>query len=225
MLTDGDFGELSEDQRWAVQAIDRNSQRLLSLIEDMLTLAKIENGGLALDVAPTDVTPLFAEIEAAAAPLARAKSIDLGLEISAGVPAVLADRSALERAIMNLVSNAVKFTPEGGRVRVRASHSRTNAVFCVGDTGMGISAEDRDRLFTRFFRSPTAMSMAIPGTGLGLAIVKKIIDDHGGTIHVESAPGAGTTVEFTIPLAPPVAHAGTARVLDDEREEATAARA
>ena len=225
MLTDGDFGELSEDQRWAVQAIDRNSQRLLSLIEDMLTLAKIENGGLTLDVAPTDVTQLFAEIEATAAPLARAKSIDLGLEISAGVPAVLADRSALERAIMNLVSNAVKFTPEGGRVRVRASRTRTNAVFCVADTGMGISSEDRDRLFTRFFRSPTAMSMAIPGTGLGLAIVKKIIDDHGGTIQVESAPGAGTTVEFTIPLAPPDAHAVTALVRDGEREEATAARA
>ena len=226
MLADGDFGELSEDQRWAVKAIDRNSQRLLSLIEDMLTLAKIENGGLGLDVAPTDVADLFAEIEAAAAPLARAKSLDLGLEISAGVPAVLADRSALERAIMNLVSNAVKFTPEGGIVRVRASHDRSNAVFSVSDTGMGMSAEDKDRLFTRFFRSPTAMSMAIPGTGLGLAIVKKIIDDHGGTIHVESVPGAGTTIEFTVPLAPPpVSNAGAARIRSGKRQEATAARA
>jgi PAS domain S-box-containing protein len=225
MLSDGDFGELSEDQQWAVQAIDRNSQRLLSLIEDMLTLAKIENGGLGLAVAPTDVRDLFAEIEASAAPLARAKSIDLGLEISAGVPAVLADRSALERAIMNLVSNAVKFTPEGGTVRLRASRDRANAVFAVSDTGMGMSAEDKDRLFTRFFRSPAAMSMAIPGTGLGLAIVKKIIDDHGGAIHVESVPGAGTTIEFTIPLSPPVPRAGAIRALRGKREEATAALA
>ena len=88
-------------------------------------------------------------------------------------------------------------------MQVRARHDGTKAVFAVSDTGMGMSAEDKERLFTRFFRSPTAMSMAIPGTGLGLAIVKKIVDDHGGTIEVESVPGAGTTVEFTIPLSPP----------------------
>ena len=222
MLTDGDFGELSEDQRWAVGAIDRNSQRLLSLIEDMLTLAKIENGGLSLTVAPTDVQDLFAEIEAAAAPLARAKSIDLRVELSAGVPTVLADRSALERAIMNLLSNAVKFTPEGGMVNLGAWSDQTNATFSVSDTGMGMSADDTDRLFTRFFRSPTAMSMAIPGTGLGLAIVKKIVDDHGGTIHVESAPDAGTTVEFTIPLSTPAPRAGVLHARRRERDEAAA---
>ena len=102
---------------------------------------------------------------------------------------------------MNLLSNAVKFTPEGGMVRLRAAR-RANAIFSVSDTGMGMSAEDKERLFTRFFRSPTAMAMAIPGTGLGLAIVKKIIDDHGGTIQVESVPGAGTTIEFTVPVSP-----------------------
>lgn len=223
MLADGDFGELSEDQLWAVQAIDRNSQRLLSLIEDMLTLARIENGGLGLHVAPTDVGELCAEIEAAAAPLAVTKGIELTVEIGAGVPAVQADRSALERAIMNLLSNAVKFTPEGGAVKLRASHDRTNAVFSVSDTGMGMSAEDKERLFTRFFRSPTAMSMAIPGTGLGLAIVKKIVDDHGGTIHVESVPGAGTTIEFNIPLSQPVTRPEAVRIRRASRTEAAAA--
>jgi signal transduction histidine kinase len=171
------------------------------------------------------VRDLFAEIESAAAPLARAKSIDLAFEISAGVTAVLADRAALERAILNLISNAVTFTPLGGLVRLRASNDRTNAVVSVSDTGMGMSAEDKDRLFTRFFRSPTAMSMAIPGTGLGLAIVKNIIDDHGGTIRVESEPGAGTTVEFTIPLATPAAGAGPVRVVPSTRTGAAAALA
>ena len=225
MLTDGDFGELSEDQRWAVQAIDRNSQRLLSLIEDMLTLAKIENGGLGLNVAPTDVRELFADIAATATPLAQAKSLDLGLEIGAGLVDVLADRSALERAIMNLLSNAVKFTPAGGHVRLRATLDRGHGVFAVSDTGMGMSAEDQERLFTRFFRSPTAMSMAIPGTGLGLAIVKKIVDDHGGTIHVESVPGTGTTIEFTIPLSAPAPRAVALRARRAKREEPTAALA
>ncbi|MDP1803983.1 MAG: ATP-binding protein, partial [Acidimicrobiales bacterium] len=224
MLADGDFGELSEDQRWAVQAIDRNSQRLLTLIEDMLTLAKIENGGLGIDVAPTDVRDLLADVEAAAAPLTRARSIDLGMEIGAGLPAVMADRSALERAIMNLLSNAVKFTPEGGNVRLRATHDGANAIFSVSDTGMGMSAEDQSRLFTRFFRSPAAMSMAIPGTGLGLAIVKTIVDDHGGAIRVESTPGAGTTVEFTIPLSAPALR-GADRSSEGNKEEAAAALA
>ena len=225
MLNDGDFGELSEDQRWAVQAIDRNSQRLLSLIEDMLTLAKIENGGLGLNVAPTDVRELFADIAATAMPLAQAKSLDLGLEIGAGLVDVLADRSALERAIMNLLSNAVKFTPSGGHVQLRARLDRGHAVFAVSDTGMGMSAEDQERLFTRFFRSPTAMSMAIPGTGLGLAIVKKIVDDHGGTIHVESVPGTGTTIEFTIPLSAPAPRVGVLRARRAKREEPTVALA
>jgi PAS domain S-box-containing protein len=214
MLTDGDYGELSADQHWAVQAIERNSQRLLTLIEDMLTLAKIENGGLALAVAPTDVPALLAEVEAAATPLAAAKSIGLYIDPSPGMPPALADRPALERALVNLLSNAVKFTPDGGTVRVRASQDGAHAVFSVSDTGMGMSAEDKDRLFTRFFRSPEAMSMAIPGTGLGLTIVKKIVDDHGGTINVESAPGAGTTVVFTIPLVvTPAPAAGSRRRL------------
>ena len=220
MLTDGDYGELSENQQWAVGAINRNSQRLLSLIEDMLTLAKIENGELRLNVAPTDVAELLVEIEAAAAPLARAKSIHLGVEVDAGLPAVLADRSALERAIMNLLSNGVKFTPEGGTVKLRASHDGANAIFCVSDNGMGMSAEDQDRLFTRFFRSPTAMSMAIPGTGLGLAIVKNIVDDHGGTIHVDSVPGVGTTIEVTVPLSDPTPHAGAVQVRRGQRPAA-----
>jgi signal transduction histidine kinase len=123
---------------------------------------------------------------------------------------------------MNLLSNAVKFTPEGGMVRLRASHDRANAVFSVSDTGMGMSAEDKERLFTRFFRSPTAMAMAIPGTGLGLAIVKKIVDDHGGTIQVESVPGAGTTIEFTVPVAPRLPRDAALRPRRSTRPEAPA---
>jgi PAS domain S-box-containing protein len=201
MLTDGDLGELSADQRWAVGAIQRNCERLLTLIEDMLTLAKIENGGLGLDLVPTRVGAVLVEVEAAGASLAEARSINLTVELAGGTPDVLADASALERVLMNLLSNAVKFTPEGGAVHVRAGRDGSDVVFSVSDTGMGMSAEDKERLFTRFFRSPTAMAMAIPGTGLGLAIVKKIVDDHGGSIRVDSVPGTGTTVEFTIPTA------------------------
>ena len=200
MLGDGDLGDLTSDQRWAVQAIDRNSQRLLSLIEDLLTLARIETGGFGLTLAATDVAPLIEEVEAAIGPMAAARSVDLGFHVDPGVAPLMADRSGVERVLMNLLTNAVKFTPEQGTVRLRVASDETHATFSVSDTGIGMSAEDQERLFTRFFRSTTATSMAIQGTGLGLAIAKKIVDDHGGTIAVESVVGAGTTVTFTIPL-------------------------
>jgi len=202
MLTDGEFGELTAEQLWAVSSIERNSKRLLTLIEDVLTLAKIENGGLHLILAPTDVASLVDDVAAAAAPMAATRDVALTIDGCADTPDVVADRSALERALMNLVSNAVKFTPAGGSVTLRVTHDDHMARFAVADTGIGMSDDDKARLFTRFFRSPTAMSMAIPGTGLGLAIVKQIVDDHGGTIHVESVAGAGTTITFSIPLVP-----------------------
>ena len=200
LLSQGELGDLTLDQGWAIGAIERNSHRLLRLIEDLLTLSKIETGGLGLTLGPTDIRSLVEEIRTATLPDATEHGVDLSLDVGPDIDLVLADRSGLERAISNLLSNAVKFTPAGGHVRLSVSRDDQSAVFKVSDTGIGMSDEDKDRLFTRFFRAPAAMSMAIPGTGLGLAIVKKIVDDHHGTIEVESAPGAGTTVTFTIPL-------------------------
>ena len=168
----------------------------------MLTLAKIENGGFGLLIEPTELPELIADLQTTVVPIAGARSIDLTFEVDPGVGVVPADRSHLQRVLENLLSNALKFTPPGGRVRLRVACDDRNVTFSISDTGIGMSVEDQERLFTRFFRSPTATSMAIQGTGLGLSIVKKIVDDHHGTISVESAPDAGTTVTFTIPLIP-----------------------
>lgn len=200
LLSQGELGELNVDQVWAVGAIERNSRRLLSLIEDLLTLSKIETGGFGLTMAPTDLRSLIEEIRTAMAPVAGEHSLEMTFEVGHDVDLMVADRSGLERALTNLLSNAVKFTPAGGKVSLSVARDGQSAVFTVSDTGIGMSAEDKDRLFTRFFRSPAAMSMAIPGTGLGLAIVKKIVDDHRGDINVDTSPGTGTTVTFTIPL-------------------------
>ena len=203
MLADGDLGELTSEQLWAVGAIDRNSHRLLSLIDDLLTLAKIEKGGLGLALTPTDLPDLIEELKPGILAAAEARSIDVSFGAQGDLGVVLADRSRLERALMNVLSNAVKFTPEGGRVAFDVTCDDAHAIFSVSDTGIGVSAEDKERLFTRFFRSAEATSMAIPGTGLGLTIVKKIVDEHGGAIDVDSSPGVGTTVTLTIPLVPP----------------------
>ena len=202
MLGEGDLGVLTAEQLWAVEAIARNNNRLLTLIEDMLTLAKIENGAFALSIEPTGVPELIADLQTTIVAIAEARSIDLAFEVDPGVGVVPADRSHLQRVLENLLSNALKFTPPGGRVRLRVVRDDGNVAFSISDTGIGMSVEDQERLFTRFFRSPTATSMAIQGTGLGLSIVKKIVDDHHGTISVESAPDVGTTVTFTIPLVP-----------------------
>ena len=202
MLRTGELGDLSAEQKWAVEVVDRSSQRLLTLIEDLLTLAKIEKGGLGLTLAPTDLGDLTDELRAAVALSASARSINLVFDVDPGVGDVLADRSGLARALLNLLTNAIKFTPEEGLVRLAITSDSSDAVFSVSDTGIGMSPEDQARVFTRFFRSSNATEMAIPGTGLGLSIVKKIVDDHGGTIGVESELGAGTTVIFTIPLIP-----------------------
>ena len=113
---------------------------------------------------------------------------------------MLGDRSRLAQVLDNLISNALKFTPASGRVSVRVSRTGRDAVVEVADTGVGIPAEEQDRLFERFFRSSNATEQAIPGTGLGLTIAKTIVERHEGSIEIESAEGKGTTVRVRLPL-------------------------
>ena len=109
------------------------------------------------------------------------------------------DERRLAQVLDNLVSNAVKFTPDGGRITARIAYSDGRALFEIADTGKGIPPDEQEQLFEPFFRSPTATARAIPGTGLGLSITKAIVDAHGGTIEVESAPGAGATFRIRMP--------------------------
>jgi signal transduction histidine kinase len=118
------------------------------------------------------------------------------------VPRVSGDKERLSQLVGNLISNALKFTPAGGRVTVRAFVDGSHAVVEISDTGIGIPLAEQSRLFQRFFRSSTATEQAIPGTGLGLVISRAIAEAHGGTIDVTSVPGEGTTFRVEIPLEP-----------------------
>jgi PAS domain S-box-containing protein len=199
MLSDGDLGDLSTRQTHAVEVIGRNSDRLLRLIEDLLTLNHIEASALHLHREQTPVWRLVDGAGRQVAPAAAAKSVALTVNCGAGVGTVEVDQEQFDRALLNLLTNAVKFTPEGGRVDIQARRKGTDLVFTIADTGVGIPEEEQDRLFTRFFRSSVATRMAIQGTGLGLVIVKRIVEEHGGTISIDSAPEVGTTVTVTIP--------------------------
>jgi PAS domain S-box-containing protein len=199
MLADGDLGDLTERQARSAEVVGRNSERLLSLIDDLLILSRIESNEICLNRAPTPVDGLVEDMRSLIASAAEAKSVDLSLECGSQPESVFVDREQMGRALANLLTNAVKFTPPGGNVHLRARREGENLVVTVADTGMGIPLDEQARLFTRFFRSSAATRMAIQGTGLGLVIVKKIVEEHGGTISVASVPDQGTTVTVKVP--------------------------
>jgi signal transduction histidine kinase len=171
----------------------------MQLVGDLLFMAQVEAGKLALDLEEVDLRQVLAECLEAAKPVADDKQIELVADL-AETPSMLGDRSRLAQVLDNLISNALKFTPTSGRVSVRVSRTGRDAVVEVADTGVGIPAEEQDRLFERFFRSSNATEQAIPGTGLGLTIAKTIVERHEGSIEIESAEGKGTTVRVRLPL-------------------------
>ena len=200
MLEDGAYGELGDDQLDAVRRVATNSSRLLSLIDDLLTLSRIQDGGLGMVDRVVDLRKVIAAACAVVAPSLERRALELDVDVPGEPTPFLGDRDMLERVVINLVSNAVKFTPEGGHVAVRLLVGPEHVVIEVADTGIGIPLQEQEQLFTRFFRSSLAQEHAIPGSGLGLSIAHAIVEQHGGSMAVESEPGAGTTFRVLLPV-------------------------
>jgi PAS domain S-box-containing protein len=198
LVSDG--GELSEEQEHFLGVVSRNAERLQSLVGDLLFVAQIEAGRLQLETSPVDLEQIAADAVESARPLADQKQIELTTEVHA-VPRFEGDRGRLGQLLDNFLSNAIKFTPEGGSVRVRLGLEDGNAVLEIADTGMGIPQAEQERLFERFFRTSNATAQAIQGTGLGLTISKAIAEAHGGRITFTSIEGKGTTFRIELPLA------------------------
>ncbi len=188
------------------EVIDRNAQRLLRLVGDLLFLSRIQSGKMAMEFRSTDLASIAACAVEEMRPEAQRKHIDLALSASA-VPSSAVDPTRIAQLLGNLISNAVKFTPDGGRVEVRLGAEGDQAVLAVADTGIGIPAADRERIFERFFRTKNATRQAVQGTGLGLTITKAIVDAHDGTITVDSQEGRGSTFKVYLPLRPQAADA------------------
>ncbi|PYI65825.1 two-component sensor histidine kinase [Arthrobacter livingstonensis] len=192
----------------------RNVDRLASLVEDLLATDSV-----TISRARADVARLVSESLASAAPLAGTNKVELRSEVQASLDAVL-DAGRIGQVLDNLVSNAVKYSPDGGTVTVRARARGKELCFEVQDTGLGMSGEEQLGLFTKFFRARSAVQRSIPGIGLGLMIAKTIVAKHGGTLTVESERGVGTTVGFVLPAcvaaeAIPAAALGGAAGLDE----------
>lgn len=192
--------DLTEEQTQLVERIDRNGVRLLHLVEDLLTLARVEDGSLSLDQVSTDLRDAVRIATDEVSHAAHKRRVALRVTLPSRSVTLEGDPAYLERLVLNLAGNAVKFSDCGGSVEVDLTVTGDVAELRVTDTGMGIPVEEQSQLFQRFFRSSLATEHAIQGTGLGLHIVRTIAEAHHGRITFESAPGVGTTFRFTVPL-------------------------
>lgn len=197
------FGELNGKQLKYVNNISSSGKHLLGLINDILDLSKVEAGKMELHYSEFSAGSIFDEVKATLSPLSQAKYLEMDFKLDPDFRDIQADRSRLIQILYNLVSNAIKFTPEKGSVFVHGKKSGNRAIFSVMDTGIGISPEDQKKLFQPFTQIDSSSSRQYCGTGLGLALVKKIVNLHQGDIWVESEPGKGSTFIFTIPLTRP----------------------
>ena len=187
--------------RQFLATVTRNVNRLTGLVDDLLFVARIDEGKTQLVIDRIDIAEMLGQAIDASRPAADAKTISLDLALDGDI-ALRGDHQRLAQVFDNLIGNAIKFTPAGGRVAVRGRRRGDRVEVEVEDTGVGIPADELPSLFTRFFRATTARAIEAPGTGLGLVIASSIVESHGGSITVRSDVGVGTTFAVTLPRDP-----------------------
>ncbi|MGQ9457973.1 MAG: ATP-binding protein [Anaerolineae bacterium] len=194
-----------EDLREPLAVMVRNAERLSSLVDDLLNLERLQAGAALLTVETVALAEVVAEVVADFRPLAESKSLHLEAEVQEGLPPIQTDRSKVHLVVANLVSNAVKFTLEGGQVTVRAFADKAGEglVLEVQDTGIGIPPEEQERIFQPFYQVGSSLTRRHEGMGLGLSIVKGMLNLLGGTVSVESQVGKGSTFRVRLPAQPP----------------------
>jgi len=193
------FGEVNEKQKEYLDDILSSGNHLLSLINDVLDLSKVEAGQVDLDVRPFSVREALERGVVMVRERASEDGVRLGIETEPEVDVVDGDERRIRQVIFNLLSNAVKFTPPGGAVDVSAARVNGEVRIAVADTGPGIALEDHERIFEEFQQTEAGLEQR-EGTGLGLALSKRFVELHGGKIWLESEPGNGSTFVFTLPV-------------------------
>jgi signal transduction histidine kinase len=201
VLAEGMFGELNDKQAEYLTDILESGRHLLSLINDILDLSKVEAGRMELDWSEFDLPSAIDTALLLVRERATRKGIEVGRAVDEHLGIVSADERKVKQVLLNLLSNAVKFTPDGGRIDVRAGVRDGAAEIAVTDTGVGIAPADQEAVFEEF-RQVGASAKRVEGTGLGLALSRKFVELHGGRIWVASELGRGSTFTFTLPLQP-----------------------
>jgi two-component system sensor histidine kinase GlrK len=200
LLREGVGGTIPERQKRLLAILSEESKRLIDLVNSLLDLSKMEAGMMTYTFEPGTVTPLIERATTEMIPLIEARKITLTTKVDQKLPVIKIDREKILQVLRNLVGNAVKFTPEGGQVRVVARLVNRGVEVSVSDTGPGIKKENLTTIFEKFHQAPFKQSNPIKGTGLGLAIVKHVITAHGGRVWAESEPGQGSSLIFVLPV-------------------------
>jgi two-component system sensor histidine kinase GlrK len=199
LLREGAEGPLTEGQRNILAIFEKESNRLIGLVNSLLDLSKMEAGMMSFNFKPQTIDPLIHQAIEEIGPLVEAKKINLEVMATERLPILKIDSDRILQVLRNIIGNAVKFTPERGRVRISARNVDHGVEVLVTDTGPGISTGDLITIFEKFQQTTTGRSYPVEGTGLGLAIAKQIITLHGGKIWAESDLGHGSTFIFVLP--------------------------
>lgn len=201
LLLEGDGGVIDDEAASMLRVVDANARRLVAMVSDLLDLARIEAGRMELRIEDVDLEAALRDVATTLRPSLEARAQRLTLPAEPAVGWLRADPDALRRILINYLSNASKYGPEGGEIRVTVGRDGARTRVAVSDDGPGISEEDQARLFTRFFRADGPTTRGVTGTGLGLSIVRELVALQGGEVGVRSAPGQGATFSFILPTA------------------------
>jgi PAS domain S-box-containing protein len=202
MILDGDAGEINEEVEEFLGIVFNNAERLVALVNDLLDISRIESGRIQLKSEKVDIHEIVRNAVDTMQQKIKEKDQTLVVKIDPAIQNVLGDKDKLVQVLTNYLSNAYKYTQAGGALQIDVSRQGEFVLVAVSDNGFGISPEDQQRLFTRFYRVDNSMTREVGGTGLGLSIVKQLIEIMGGEIGVRSALGKGSTFSFTVPLFP-----------------------
>jgi len=199
-LVEGDFGKVKKEQKKIIDDVIVANNRLISLVNDLLDVSRLEEGREIFDMKKQSIVPMLREIYERFKKIAGEKGVKILFESPSIVPDLSFDKEKLAIAISNLIDNAVKYTTPGGRVSIQISVNDKEIVINFLDTGIGIPEDQMSRVFNRFFRAHNAMLLETYGSGLGLSVVKDIIEKHAGTISFKSKEGEGTVFTVTLPV-------------------------
>jgi signal transduction histidine kinase len=200
LMTDGGLGPLNPQQKEAFRVMQKSEERLERLIEDLIQFSAAYRGDLNLDLGPVSIPEIIGIVREQVIQRCKVKGLTLMVEAPRSLPLVRGDRQKLFWVISHLIDNAIKFTPEGGRVRVGGSEKASGVVVYVSDTGIGIASERLDEIFEPFHQLDGSSKRRYGGTGLGLSLAQRIIEAHGSTIKVCSKLEIGSHFEFSLPV-------------------------
>jgi signal transduction histidine kinase len=209
MLAMGVGGEMTPTQRQFVQIITSNVERMTKLVTDLLEISRLEAGRTTLTLAPVELREVVEETLTNTRTEIEARQHTLEVELPDDLPPVLGDRERLVQILTNLVSNAYKYTPDGGRIRIAVDGQvgppapPGHVLVAVSDTGIGMTPQELAHLEEKFYRADHPLVREQPGTGLGMSITRRLVALHGGELTVQSEPGRGSTFRFTVPSAEP----------------------